>query len=206
MSTFEEAAFRELIVANGYTEAVTRLVHDGRTVEVQTAIGEKFRTDLRRRAARAVEFPDDSYFSGEFDMDLQPAVADLVTTYMMSKVLDPDSIVRQNTKLALTGAGIISASTYDHPGLYRPVLIHEGLNVYGTLLAAGVEDYHFVDPEIIESGGVTPDTEPEPCKGVIALLDRIELRDSGTGILLSDEFVKARVPIAVDELHFHRIP
>lgn len=206
MSAYEDNCFRELLANSGLVEETTPIVHNGRQVTVETGLGESFRADLRKRAAKALGIPAELGFAGEFDMSMSQELAELVTTYTMSKVLEPQGEVRLGTKMAITGAGLIALSSIDKPGLYEPMVLDTKLNLYGTLLVAGVEVYPFVDPDLIERGQVTDYTELEVCKGVIAVLDRVEIHDATTGFVCAGGFSQARVPVAVDELIFHRIP
>lgn len=206
MAEFGNNEFAQIVGQDYQADTMTQIRHDGGEVSVETGVGEMFRAELRYRAAEAAGLPVQIDFAGEFDMAMSQSIADRVTMATMAVVFNRENPVISGTKMALTGVGMIAVSRRVEPGLYIPMLFDGHLNMYGTLLIAGVEKYPFADAEQIEQGEISADTEPEVCKGVIALLDRLEIRDAETGFLVTDELSQARVPIAVDELSFHRIP
>jgi hypothetical protein len=121
----------------------------------------------------------------------------------MARANSPSSAMRLGAGLAISGTGIIAASPANVKD-FRPVLIDPEIYLLGRLGAVGTVVYPFIDAEVLAGGEATPDTEPEACTGITALLLDMELRRMDSGEMIESDLSRCVVPFAVDELQFHR--
>jgi hypothetical protein len=204
MSAFHDREFVSLMKANGYEHDTTTLMYNGVPIDVSTAAGDSFRNDMIEHAAREMGMEDFLEFSGEFTDDMSLATRDRITEVLMARAWNPSAPVRLGARLALTGVGIIATSQIGKKG-YWPTLVDGKINVFGDLVAVGVAEYPYLDPDILREEGVAPDSQAEPCVGVVALMRSLEVRGADRGELLPKGLMQAVVPLPIDELQFHRI-